>query len=197
MHSHKIKIYVTFRVYSLIKNLGMKNIFVFIFTTLLYFSSFSQQKFSAHAAQWQLEVFGPGSLFSANFDIRFAKKERGLGLRIGLGGSPLGLLGQSCNSGAQISLPLGLNYLIGKNTHYVELGGGVALTVIGGTKLFCTGIKKSFFSDETQTYKYILAGYRYQPNLKRGFTYRVFISPLFQPEFSTKLWGGLSIGFRF
>lgn len=174
----------------------MNFFFAFILTTLLSFSSFSQQKISANAAQLQLEAFGPGSLFSVNFDMRFAKKENGLGVRAGFGGSPLGVLGESCNRGAQISLPLGLNYLIGKHKHYVELGAGIVLTIIGGTKVLCTGIKEDFFSDETQTYEYVLAGYRYQPNGKKGITYRAFISPLFQPDFPTKLWGGFSVGFR-
>ena len=174
----------------------MKKYFVFILLSLLYFNSFSQQKFSANAAQVQLEAFGPGSLFSVNFDIRFAKKENGLGVRAGLGGSPLGMLGESCNSGALMTLPLGLNYLIGKKNHFIELGGGVVLPLINATKVLCTGFKGDFFSDDIQIYEYALAGYRFQPNHKKGITYRVFISPLFQPDFPTKLWGGFSIGFR-
>ena len=168
--------------------------FVFILITLFCYNSFSQQKVSKHATQLQLEALGPGSLFSLNLDCRFARKQNGLGLRIGLGGSPLGTLGQSCNSGAQISLPIGLNYLIGKHDHYLELGVGIVPTIIGGTKKLCIGLEQDFFSDETQTYEYILAGYRYQPVDKSKITYRAFVSPLFQSGFSIKLWGGLSIG---
>ena len=171
----------------------MKLFFVFA-CTLLCITSFSQQKISKYATQLQLEALGPGSLFSVNLDCRFAQKQNGLGLRMGLGGSPLGTLGKSCNSGAQISLPIGLNYLIGKHDHYLELGVGIVTTIIGGTKMLCIGLEQDFFSDETQTYEYILAGYRYQPVDKSKVTYRCFASPLFQSRFPLKLWGGLSIG---
>jgi hypothetical protein len=174
----------------------MKILLAFILINHLYFSCFSQQKISRNAAQFQLEALGPGSLFSLNFDVRFAKHEKGPGLRIGLGGAPLGALGEACNRGAQISLPVGLNYLIGKHAHYIELGVGIVPTIIGGNKLLCLGIKEKFFSDNTQTYKYILAGYRYQPIRRKGITYRAFISPLFQPGFPIKFWGGLSLGVR-
>ncbi len=174
----------------------MKKIFLLLFIIQCNIHCFSQSQYSFHASQFQIELLGPGSLFSFNFDTRILKKESGLGFRIGLGGSPLGTLGESCNSGAQMSLPLGLNYLFGKSNHYVEIGGGIVPTVIGGTKVYCTGIKNSFFSDETGTYKYLLAGYRYQPNEKKGATYRAFISPLFQKGFNAKLWGGISVGFK-
>ncbi|HEX7543082.1 MAG TPA: hypothetical protein VF385_03300 [Patescibacteria group bacterium] len=128
--------------------------------------------------------------------MRFAKKDNGLGMRVGLGGSPLGKLGKSCNSGALMTLPIGLNYLIGKKNHFIELGGGGVLPFISATKVFCVGFKGDFFSDDIQIYEYILAGYRYQPNGKKGITYRAFISPLFQTDFPTKLWGGFSVGFR-
>lgn len=173
----------------------MKKIFVLLFTLQCYTHCFSQQKYSFHASQFQIELLGPGSLFSFNFDSRILKKENGLGFRIGLGGSPLGTLGESCNSEAQMSFPIGLNYLFGRESHYVEIGGGIVPTIIGGTKLYCIDMKKSFFSDETETYKYILAGYRYQPHKKKGATYRAFISPLFQNGFNVEWWGGVSIGF--
>ena len=175
----------------------MKKIFALNLISLIYTQGYSQQKYSLHASQWQLEAFGPASLFSINYDTRFGKKEKRLGFRFGLGGSPLGTLGESCNRGSQISLPIGLNYLIGKTIHYAEIGVGIVPTVIGGTKVFCTGLKESFFSDVTETYTYLLAGYRYQTNKKAGVTYRAFISPLFQPGFNVKLWGGASIGYRF
>ena len=145
-----------------------------------------------------MEVLGPGSLFSFNFDSRFAKKENGIGFRLGLGGSPLGLLGESCNSGVQISLPAGVNYLIGQRCHFLELGGGGVLVMISATKRYCIQqFKKIFFDDRTESYGYLLAGYRLQPESKKGFTYRIFISPLFQNNFPLKFWGGVSIGKKF
>lgn len=157
----------------------------------------AQTNLSMRASQYQLEILGPAGLASINFDSRFPKKESGLGFRIGLGFSPLGAFGKSCNSGTQISLPAGFNYLIGKNTHYFELGAGGVLAIISATKRGCPDFEERFFSDNTQSYTFITLGYRHQPFQKKGLTYRAFVSPLFQTGFSTKLWGGVSLGHRF
>ncbi len=138
-----------------------------------------------------------GHPFQYQFDSRFTNTEKGLGFRIGLGGAPLGLLGESCNRGQQISLPAGLNYLIGKKEHFLELGAGGVLAIIGSTKIYCLDFKHGFFSDETVPYTFISAGYRFQPFKKKGLTYRIFISPLFQKGFSAKARGGASFGYRF
>ena len=170
-----------------------------IFSVFLFvsFSATAQHKVSKHASQLQLEVFGEGGLFSLNYDARFAKKENGIGFSLGLGGTPLGLGGYSCNSGFHLPLPIGLNYLAGKNKHLLEMGAGFVPVLISGTKVFCTAPpdKKYFFSDNTEGYGYLLAGYRYQP-INKKLTYRIFISPLFQKGFNTKFWGGASIGIR-
>lgn len=166
---------------------------------LLFFLnvSLAQDKFSVHASQVQLEVLGPAGAFSFNFDSRFGKQEAGLGLRIGLGGMPLSIGGVTCNSGTLISLPAGLNYLLGKGQHLFETGAGTVLAVISSTKVYCPGLKSGFFSDETQSYFYLLTGYRYQPVKKKGTTFRIFVSPLFQKDFPMKFWGGISLGRRF
>ena len=169
------------------------------FLLLISGSTHSQNKVSKNAAQFQLEALGPGGLFTFNFDTRFQKKEKGVGFRIGLGGTPLGLWGYSCNSGFQLSIPVGINYLVGNNKHLLELGGGAVPALVSSTKVFCLtppGSKKYFFSDETGSYWYLLAGYRYQPVHKKGITYRFFISPLLQKDFPVKFWGGGSIGMR-
>lgn len=174
-----------------------KSIFIFlVFIIHLTGSVFSQNNYSAKATQVQIEAMGSGSLFSINIDSRFAKKEKGLGFRVGIGGSPLGLLGKSCNSGVMITLPVALNYLIGKKQHLLELGAGGTLSLINSTKKMCLNFEPGFFSDQTCSYTFLSAGYRYQPLRQRGMTYRVFISPLFQKDFSPKFWGGASIGYR-
>ena len=175
------------------------NRIIFFLLMLISISTYSQNKNSGNASQFQLEALGPGGLFTFNFDARFIKKENGIGFRVGVGGTPLGTLGYSCNRGFQLSIPIGINYLLGKNKYLLELGAGAVPTLVGGTKVFCLptpGSKKDFFSDETSNYWYLLAGYRYQPVRKKGITYRVFISPLLQKDFPLKFWGGGSIGIR-
>ncbi len=158
----------------------------------------AQNKFSGHASQVQLEVLGTAGLFSINFDSRFAKKENGPGFRFGLGVTPIGLSGsESCNSGTLIALPAGVNYLTGIGQHLFEAGAGVVLAIVSSTKRYCPGFDSGFFSDDTSPYAYLLAGYRYQPAKKKGTSFRIFASPLFQNDFPIKFWGGISVGHRF
>lgn len=177
----------------------MQSIYRIIFGSflLISFSATAQIKISKHASQLQLEAFGKSGLFSLNYDARFAKKEKGIGFTLGLGGAPLGLGGYSCNSGFQLSFPVGLNYLAGKDKHLLELGAGFVPAISSGTKRFCTlpPDEKYFFSDDTGSYGYLLAGYRYQP-ISKKLIYRIFICPLFQKDYNIKFWGGASIGVR-
>ena len=170
-----------------------------IILSLLFFSGnlFPQSTGTRHSSQIQFEVLGPGSLFSINIDSRFLNKGNGFGYRIGIGGKPLGMFDESCNTGGQISLPIGLNYTTGKKEHLVELGAGIVPLLFTGTKVYCPALNGEFFGDETDHYFYFLAGYRYQPVRKKGFTYRIFISPLVQKNFPVKFWGGASLGYKF
>ena len=166
-----------------------------IFSTPVY----SQGKLSKNASQFQLEAFGTGSLFSIKFDSRITKNENGVGFSVGIGGSPLGVLEESCNSGFKLAIPVGLNYLIGKTKNLLELGVGGVPMLVSGTKVFCLQTprsKASFFGEDLTGYWYMLAGYRFQPVHKKGLTYRLFISPLLQKNFPVKLWGGGSVGIR-
>lgn len=159
--------------------------------------NFSQTHTPAHATQLQLEFGGPGIFSSLNLDSRFAKKENGLGFRLGLGITPLGYLKEHCNTGSLNGFPVEINYLVGKNKHLLELGSGGVFLFMSGTKRYCLNMEKHFFSEETTNYWFTLIGYRYQPVHQKGFTYRGFISPLFQKGFSSKLWGGVSLGYKF
>lgn len=149
-----------------------------LFSTIIFAQTESVSTLSSVKSVYG-EIGGPG-LFSVNYDQRF-KGNKGLGFRIGVGG--IGFL----NSGV-FTLPFGLNYLNGSNSHYLELGAGLsALTVSDG---------EIFESNESTIIGYFNAGYRYQPE-KKGFTARVFLSPLITPEGLFPFYGGISVGFRF
>jgi len=154
----------------------------------------AENKVYSHASQVQFEALGPGGLLSFHFDSRFKKADNGIGYTVGFGVAPYELLEKSCNRGGVITIPVGLNYLFGKN-HCIEVGGGGALKFGGGTKVYCLYIEDSFFENEESFYAYALIGYRYQPNFKR-LTCRVFMSPLFQKSMPVKFWGGASIGLQ-
>ena len=158
---------------------------------------FSQSQLTSHAFQLQFEALGPGASSSLNIDSRLTKKENGIGFRAGIGITPLGWLKDACNTGSLNSFPVGINYLMGKSQHLLEFGAGAVLSFMSGTKVYCTGMEKSFFSEDTENYWFTSIGYRYQRLRRKGMTYRLFVSPLFQKDFPVKFWGGGSVGYRF
>lgn len=124
------------------------------------------------------ELGGPG-LASVNYDTRFGKKEDGIGGRVGIGGF-------SIDGAGVVFVPLGVNYLLGKdNKNYFEIGGGVT-PVIG------TGAAGDFSS----TFGHLLFGYRMQPAVG-GFTFRAFVCPVFGEGGFIPYYGGLSFGYKF
>jgi len=138
------------------------------------------------------ELGGPG-LASFNFDTRFGPKEDGLGGRIGFGG--FSLRSQYSNGSTTtnehasvIFIPVGLNYLLGKDSkNYFEIGAGVSPVFASAT-----------FSDEnfSSTFGYVTFGYRMQPK-NGGFTFRAFVCPVFGEFGFIPYYGGVSFGYKF
>ncbi len=166
----------------------------FVITTAI---SFSQENgYPTHSSQIMIEYSGPGGQWSLQFESRFKKQTDGSGYTIGFGSAPYDLE-ETCNEGGFLTIPLGLNYLVGKRDHKLEVGGGMVLKLFGaGTKVWCPEIDDNFYENGNPVYFYCLLGYRYQPAFKR-LSGRIFVSPLFQKDFSPKVWGGASIGWRF
>ncbi len=135
---------------------------------------------SSAAQSVYAELGGPG-LASLNFDTRFGKSNGGFGGRAGVGGF-------SVDGSGLIFVPVGLNYLIGKdNLNYFEIGAGV-------TPVFGTGDISS--SDFSTTFGHIILGYRKQPE-NGGFTFRAFVCPVFGNGFFIPYYGGVSFGYKF
>jgi hypothetical protein len=130
------------------------------------------------------ELGGPG-LASFNFDTRFSPKEDGIGGRIGFGGFSLTIDGET---EGVLFIPLGLNYLFGKDRkNYFEIGGGV-------TPVFVSGSNGN--GNFTSTFGHLNFGYRLQP-AKGGFTFRAFITPVFGGFGFIPYYGGVSFGYKF
>lgn len=126
------------------------------------------------------ELGGPG-LASFNFDTRFSPKEDGIGGRIGFGGF-------SVEGDGAVFVPIGINYLLGKDTkNYFEIGAGL-------TPVFVSD--GSGDGDFTETFGHLIFGYRMQP-LKGGFTFRAFICPVFNGNGFIPYYGGVSFGYKF
>jgi hypothetical protein len=150
-----------------------------MFIMLLVLAAFSNHSNAQAAKSIYFELGGPG-IASINFDSRFGKSEAGIGGRIGIGGF-------SIDGEGAVFVPIGLNYLLGKdNKNYFEMGAGVT-PVIG------TGDTGGNFS---ATFGHVLFGYRLQPP-NGGFTFRAFISPVFGGGFFVPYYGGVSFGYKF
>lgn len=156
----------------------MKKLF-FVFTLAMAAFHFA----SAQSAQSvYFELAGPG-IASFNYDLRFSGRQGGLGGRIGVGFSNVVSSGSSV-----VYLPLGINYLLGKDKkHYFEIGGGV-------TPVFNSSPDGE--SAITETFAHLVLGYRFQP-IKKGFTFRAFICPVYGNGIFIPYYAGISAGYKF
>ena len=122
-----------------------------------------EMKTSSNASQVYLEILGPGIFYSLNYDGRLGKVENGIGVRVGVSGA-------GGNGGGYFALPVQLNYLLGNNGQYLELGAG-ATYVSAGVDLFDSNESASTVA-ATAT-----IGFRKQPFGKKGITWRLAFTP--------------------
>lgn len=132
------------------------------------------------------ELGGPG-LASANFDMRFAKKEDGFGFRVGIGGFSLS---SGSDRAGILLIPVGLNYLIGKDQkNYFEVGAGFTYLSASATDSFDSETFSTSFGN-------ITVGYRLAP-AKGGFFFKAQITPVFGKGFFIPYYGGIGFGYKF
>ncbi len=109
-----------------------------------------------------VELGGSSIIFSINGDMRFEKKLNGLGARIGIGYVSSG--GESV-----LTVPVLMNYLLGKNGKYFEIGAGAVFSNTG------------LFGPDNSIYGTLNFGYRRQP-LYGGFLFRTGLAPVFDSK---------------
>ncbi|MEP6585004.1 MAG: hypothetical protein ABJA90_12095 [Ginsengibacter sp.] len=156
-----------------------------LFACILFFSfaSYAQPAKAVYA-----EIGGPG-LASANFDMRFQNSEDGFGFRAGIGGFSLSD-GINNERVGIITVPVGLNYLLGKDEkNYFEIG--VGFTYINANA------KDEFNSDNfSSSFGNLTLGYRLAP-AKGGFMFKAQITPVFGKGFFIPYYAGLGFGYKF
>ena len=132
------------------------------------------------------ELLGPGGIYSANYDTRFNKTTTGLGIRVGLSYTQI-------SEASLFTLPVQLNYLLGKNEKFFEMGLGA--TYGSATVDFGSGNDEV---DETASNVFgtMTFGYRKQPR-DGGFMFRIGASPVFGKGFFVPYYGYLSLGYSF
>jgi hypothetical protein len=138
----------------------------------------------ARAQNIFVELGGPGLLLSANYDTRFVNRHDGIGGRIGAGYV-------SISDNSLLTIPVQLNYLLGKNNRYFEIG-------IGATFVNSKGDENDFlsFDDAKGTIGTMTFGYRYQPE-DGGFHFRAALTPLFNSSNFFPFFGGVGLGYTF
>jgi hypothetical protein len=115
------------------------------------------------------ELLGAGGLASVNFDYRLGKNPEGFGLRTGIGYF-------QWNNSSLVTFPVIVNYLVGKNGKYLDLG-------LGARFGYETMVDKEPPSPDQKFEEgfrigapILNIGYRYQP-LEGGFNFRIGFSP--------------------
>lgn len=132
-----------------------------------------------------VEWRGNGIGRSINFDSRFSGGSNGLGLRVGLGATDLELNTDDLSdvSYTALTIPAGINYILGKRRHGLEAGVG-----------YTTILDKN--SDEHEGQAFLNFGYRFKPK-RSGILFRFTYTPTFDEseiEFGKT---GISLGWAF
>jgi hypothetical protein len=155
-----------------------------LITTAIILCTLVTSKIYAQAKAMYFELGGPG-IASLNYDMRFTKSEKGIGGRVGVGGFVLPSFGSERVTA--IFIPIGLNYLLGKDErNYFELGGGV--TVVNASD--------GTTSDFGATFGHLNFGYRMQPK-EGGFFFRAAINPVFGQGVFLPYYAGIAFGYKF
>ena len=127
-----------------------------------------------------VEVGGPG-LLSVNYDMRLNSSKDGFGFRVGAGG-------WSIKNSKLLFVPLGVNYITGKNNRdYFEAGAGG--TIVSNNVGNGDGPFKSSFG-------WLSLGYRKQP-VDGGYFFRASLVPVFGKGFFWPYYAGASFGYTF
>ena len=130
------------------------------------------------------EILGIGGLYSVNYDTRFTAKPDGLGIRGGISYTQVSDI-------SLFTLPVQLNYLLGKSEKYFEIGLGATYA----------SAALDMFEDENDAsgstvFGTMTFGYRKQP-LDGGFMFRGGVSPVFGKGYFIPYYPYLSFGYSF
>lgn len=140
---------------------------------VMSFQSNAQEATATHepgnrAQTVYVELGGPGFI-SANYDFRFNETRNAWGMRAGMGYF-------SIEDESMFTVPVQVNYLLGKEGNYFEIGGGASYVSVK--------YHDSYFiepgTDREQTSRVMgtmTFGYRKQP-VDGGFNFRAGLSPI-------------------
>lgn len=168
----------------------MRKTFILVLIFMVTVPSLFAQKATKAA---YVELGGAG-IASINYDMRIMKKNDGLGFRVGIGGF-------SVNDGSYkttaLFVPVGLNYLLGKdNKHFFELGAGATFVSLKEKNTFNDPYYQNTNDKFNSTFGHLYFGYRVQPE-DGGFLFRAGLTPIFGKGYFIPYWAGVSFGYAF
>lgn len=153
-----------------------------------------------------LEAFGPGSVYSINYDHIVFKM---ISVRVGFSYAPVKVgHGAAQITANLVTVPMVINALLGARGHYFEAGIGPVLRFYGERE---SNFVEDMAAEPTEGVIFgaagtFLLGYRYNP-LASGFNFRAGFSPFFGDNagFSARTrqvssfspWGYVSVGMSF
>ncbi len=136
-----------------------------------------------------VELGGQGLLFTANYDTRFSNKRNGIGGRAGIG--YLAVDGDHLTT-----VPIGLNYLLGKGKNFFEIGLGATLVSLGSNNGDFFFSNDNGNNSESTVIGTMSFSYRLQP-IDSGFSLRAGLTPIFNADGFIPYYAGLSLGYTF
>ncbi|MBO0932835.1 hypothetical protein [Fibrella aquatilis] len=147
-----------------------------------------------------LEGLGSGLLLSVNYDFRFRNTQDGLGMRIGVGGLSVAATATNNNGTTSparlgvVTMPILLNYLVGKGRVAFEMGAGVTPIYLSATKYQTNNefVQNSNFG----VLGTLNAGLRVQP-IRNGVVFRLDWTPMISDTGFQPAWAGVSLGYAF
>ena len=159
-----------------------KSVFILIILLLVHpvYTQVLKEKTRQQAVY--IELLGQSVAYSVKYDRNFFRGDGGLGMSIGLGYLP------AVDISNILSVPASINYLIGKNGNYFEIGAGI--TYIGK-------VDPGSFSNGYWGALWI--GFRHQP-VSNGFLFRGGLMPFVvynQVLTAPPLYPGISFGYAF
>ena len=169
----------------------MKKFYSLFLLLPLFYSNSLQAQTNKSAKSIYLEAGGAGLSYSFNYDFRL-KGESGLGFRAGVS------YVSREDDIKMYSVPWQVNYLMGKQTNFFELGVGVTYFYLddylyygnSGESEFLLPVKTKGDAMFTMTF-----GFRHQP--KQGIMYRLAITPIANRSGFWPAFAGLSFGYSF
>lgn len=166
----------------------MRKIFYFIWS-LFVLSGFASKVFAQKESHGTLymELFGNGLTYSLNYDMRFSGKPDGIGGRAGIGYFAIDGISLA-------TVPLMVNYLMGKNGKYFEIGAGA--TYLAAADRQNSNPTGSPINRGTGWIGSLSFGYRSQP-VDGGFLFRAGLTPFFDRSSFWPFWPQVSVGYAF